>query len=237
MNCFENVSSQSINTTTKQRMENTHVYYLPGLGTDHRVFEQLRIDATSVEFLPFQEPEVGESIRSYAGRMAENIKYNEGVVFVGLSFGGMLAQEIAAIRPVEKVVLVSTVKNSTEIPTFMKVARTIPLYKIPVPVSWRAGTVRFWGRAFGLKHATATMMFKDMMTQYSDLYYRWSTHQIVNWKGMEHERPMLHLHGDEDLVFPIKNIDGCIVINGGTHSMIYTHADIVSKYINEFIEQ
>ena len=35
---------------------------------------------------------------------------------------------------------------------------------------------------------------------------------------------IIHIHGDNDAVFPIKNIANCIAIKGGTHIMI------ISKY-------
>ncbi len=218
-------------------MNKPHVYYLPGLGTDQRVFQRLEVDAASITFLPFKKPKTKETIQSYAKRMAENIKQNENVILVGLSFGGILAQEIASTRNIDKVILVSAVKHPEELPYWMKMAKYIPLYQIPVPMKWRVNTVHIWGQLFGFKHTAVFHAFKDMMAQYDNHYYRWSTHQIVNWKGTDSTTKVFHIHGDNDRLFPKRRIKSCTVVRGGTHSMIYTDANKVSQLINSFIKE
>lgn len=216
-------------------MASIHVYLLPGLGTDQRVFEKLKIEATTVKYLPFLEPGRKESIASYALRMAQTIEHTQGVVLVGLSLGGILAQEIAAQRAVDKIILLSSVKTPSEIPFWMRLGKLLPFHKIPISVQTRAKTVRTWGRLFGVKHLAAVSMFKDMMLQYSDWYFQWSTHQIIHWQGVQHNSSILHIHGTNDLVFPLRNINNAQVIKDGTHSLVYTHASVVNKHIHSFI--
>ena len=61
------------------------------------------------------------------------------------------------------------------------------------------------------------------------VYLEWAIEQMVLWSRTEADKNVIHIHGDADDVFPIKNIQNCIIVKGGTHIMI------LSKYrwINE----
>jgi hypothetical protein len=43
---------------------------------------------------------------------------------------------------------------------------------------------------------------------------------MVSWSQDEAIPNIIHIHGDRDPVFPIKNISNCITLKGGTHIMI-----------------
>ena len=48
--------------------------------------------------------------------------------------------------------------------------------------------------------------------------------RIINWKRIEADPEIIHIHGDADEVFPPKYIKNFIAVKGGTHIMI------LSKY-------
>ena len=43
---------------------------------------------------------------------------------------------------------------------------------------------------------------------------------MISWNQEETSSDIIHIHGDKDPVFPIKNISNCIIVKGGTHIMI-----------------
>jgi hypothetical protein len=43
---------------------------------------------------------------------------------------------------------------------------------------------------------------------------------MLCWEQVQPIEDIIHIHGEEDLVFPIKNISDCIRIPSGTHIMI-----------------
>ena len=47
---------------------------------------------------------------------------------------------------------------------------------------------------------------------------------------------VIHLHGDKDIVFPIKNIKDCHLIEGGTHIMLLNKGRVISQKLIEIIE-
>ena len=79
-------------------------------------------------------------------------------------------------------------------------------------------------------------LFQKMVRDSSPEFINWGVRVISNWEiKTPLDIPYLHLHGTEDLVFPIKNIDNAVTIKGGTHFMIYNNAEKISKRIDDFI--
>ena len=108
-------------------MNNKHIYLISGLGADERVFSRLEFPAGyETHFLPWIQPLTPtEPIEEYAARMARRILHPNPVL-LGLSFGGMMSIEIARHIPVERVVLLSSVKQKQELPTLTDYAVRIP---------------------------------------------------------------------------------------------------------------
>ena len=119
---------------------------MSGLGADERIFQWLRYDGFRPIHIQWIPPEKGEPIEDYARRLTEQIEDDNPVV-VGLSFGGMIAVEIGKQIETEKVILLSSVKDVSEVPIYFKIFRAIPLHRV-VPVQkfcfgrstgWRTG--------------------------------------------------------------------------------------------------
>ena len=60
-------------------------------------------------------------------------------------------------------------------------------------------------------------------------YLDWAVEQVILWDRIVADQSVIHIHGDEDDVFPIKNIQNCTVVKGGTHIMILSKY----KWLNE----
>jgi hypothetical protein len=54
----------------------------------------------------------------------------------------------------------------------------------------------------------------------NSLYLSWAIEKMVCWEQEEIIPNIIHIHGDKDTVFPIKNINNGIIISNGTHIMI-----------------
>jgi hypothetical protein len=55
----------------------------------------------------------------------------------------------------------------------------------------------------------------------------------LNWKNDWYPENLVHLHGDSDHIFPVKNIKANFVIPGGGHLMVMNKA----KEINEILKR
>ncbi|MEN8444017.1 MAG: alpha/beta hydrolase [Cyanobacteria bacterium J06555_13] len=101
------------------------IYFVSGLGADERIFQWLRYDGFQPVHIQWRAPERGEPIEGYAKRLSEQIEEDNPVI-VGLSFGGMIAIEIAKQMNTQKIVLLSSVKETSEIPFYFKIFSTPP---------------------------------------------------------------------------------------------------------------
>src|SRR4051812_39165414 len=105
------------------------IYCISGLAADERAFSHLRMDGHTVHYLPWLTPLPREPIGDYATHMSSVIQ-EERPILVGLSFGGMMSIEIAKLRPVAKLVLISSIKSRRELPLWMKLAGKLRLNRI-----------------------------------------------------------------------------------------------------------
>ena len=96
------------------------LFLFSGLGADKRVFEFLDLSKYSVYHISWIKPLPKELMADYARRLLPQIK-TEKPIFVGVSFGGMIALEIAKLILVEKVILISSAVSSKSIPSYFKV--------------------------------------------------------------------------------------------------------------------
>jgi hypothetical protein len=51
-------------------------------------------------------------------------------------------------------------------------------------------------------------------------YLDWAIEQVLLWDRTAADQNVVHIHGEADDIFPIKNIADCIIVKGGTHIMI-----------------
>ncbi|MBP9793412.1 MAG: alpha/beta hydrolase [Flavobacterium sp.] len=201
-------------------MSKIHVYFMPGMAASSSIFERIKLPEEQFEmhFLEWVMPEKKELLSHYAKRMAEKIEHEE-VVLIGVSFGGILVQEMAQFVHPKKIIIISSIKCNQELPRRMKLAKTTKAYKI-VPTSL-AQNMEFLAKyAFGDVIKQRIKLYEKYMTMRDKHYLDWSIEQIVCWERTEIDQNVIHIQGDADEVFPSKNIKEFINIKGGTHIMI-----------------
>ena len=91
-------------------MKKTPVYFMPGLAADSKVFENLTLDTEkyTIYYLNWILPRtIDEDIAAYALRLSEEIKEKDPVL-IGVSFGGIIVQELANYVHTKKVIIVSS---------------------------------------------------------------------------------------------------------------------------------
>ena len=113
-------------------MSKKHIYCFPGLGASTKIFEYINLPKESFELhlLEWKMPlSLNESIQEYAARISKDI-IHENPVLVGVSFGGMIVQEISKVISTEKVIIISSIKTHDELPKRLKVIRDTRAYKL-----------------------------------------------------------------------------------------------------------
>ena len=204
-------------------MTKIHVYFMPGMAASSLIFERIKLPAETYEmhFLEWISPNKNESLKEYAKRMAENIKH-QNVILVGVSFGGILVQEMKPFVNPKMVIIISSVKSNAEFPKRMKIANATKAYKL-IP------TKLFQNMELLAKFTFGSPILKQKIKLYEKYlsvrdknYLDWAIEEIINWNRTIIDNEIIHIHGDADEVFPIKYIRKCIPVKGGTHIMIIT---------------
>ncbi len=201
-------------------MSKIHVYFMPGMAASPKIFERIKLpeDDFEVHLLEWFLPEPKESLSNYAKRMTNEIKH-ENVVLIGVSFGGILVQEMARIKPVRKTIIISSVKSNVEFPLRMKLAKNTKAYKL-IPTSLISHIEFLLKYGYGEMIKKRLELYKTYLSVNDKRYLDWAIENVLNWDRKEMDENIIHIHGDADEVFPIKNIKNCIAIEGGTHLMI-----------------
>lgn len=204
-------------------MTKIHVYFMPGMAASPSIFERIRLPAETFEMhlLEWVSPKKNESLAAYAKRMAENIKH-ENVILVGVSFGGILVQEMKPFVNPKKVIIISSVKSNAELPRRMKIAKTTKAYKL-IPTKLFENIELLAKYTFGFSILKQRIkLYEKFLSVRDKVYLDWAIEQIINWDRTEIDNEIIHIHGDSDEVFPLKHIKKCISVKGGTHIMIIT---------------
>lgn len=203
---------------------------MPGLAAGPSIFENIKLPEEQFEmyFLEWFLPIENESIESYALRMTQKITHNNPVL-IGVSFGGVLVQEMAKIIKTAKVIIISSVKTNKEFPSRFKIARNTKAYKL-IPTQLLADIEKLVKYAFGDNIVAKRLKLYEKYLSVRDKHYLdWAIETILSWNQKEINEAVIHIHGDADEVFPIKHIRKCIVVKGGTHIMILNKF----KWMNE----
>ncbi|GGD29472.1 alpha/beta fold hydrolase [Flavobacterium orientale] len=210
-------------------MKKIPVYFMPGLAASTSIFERIELpeDQFEIYFLEWLIPKKKESLPDYAQRLAEQIKH-ENPVLIGVSFGGVLVQEMAKIMTVQKLIIISSVKTCLEFPRRMKVAKTTKAYKL-LPTGLVQNIESLAKYAFGDTVTQRLKLYERYLSVRDKSYLDWAIETIILWDRIDVDPNVIHIHGDADEIFPIKYIKDAIVVKGGTHIMILNKF----KWLNE----
>ncbi|WP_306353903.1 alpha/beta hydrolase [Flavobacterium sp. '19STA2R22 D10 B1'] len=217
-------------------MSKIPVYFMPGLAASPLIFERIQLpeDTFEIFLLEWAVPLDHETLPEYAARMVKNIKH-ENPVLVGVSFGGILVQEIAKIILVRKLIIISSVKTNLEFPRRMKIAKTTKAYKL-VPTGLMQDIEKLGKYAFGDNKITQRLKLYELyLSVRNKKYLDWAIEQVILWDRTVADERVIHIHGDLDDVFPIKYIKSCVTVKGGTHVMILNKYKWINKNLPQII--
>jgi len=214
----------------------THIYLVPGLAAGKEIFRNLNFDSDLYEahVLEWLIPTKNEPIATYAQRMANRITEPSSVL-IGVSFGGVIVQEMAAFVNLKKLIIISSVKSKHELPKRLRIARMLKLYRI-VPTGLILSAQDLTNYAVGPRSKKRLALYNEYLHVRDKTYIDWAIYNMVNWKRANPDQDVVHIHGDADIVLPSKNIKNYTCLKGGTHIMILNKGRLLSEKIIEIIQ-
>lgn len=209
------------------------IYCISGLGADERAFSRLQFDGYEVKHLPWLTPIAKETITAYATRMRQAITADNPIL-LGLSFGGMMCIEIAKQIPVEKVILVSSIQSSKQLPPWMRAAGFLKLNRIFPMKSYRI-TEPIQNRFIGISLREDIELVRSYRKNAPQQYLNWAINEVFRWNNDWQPSALFHVHGDADRIFPIRQVVPTHIIKGGGHFMIMNKAAEVNAALREIL--
>jgi len=218
------------------KSETKPIYFVPGMGTDKKIFERVRLPKQKYEthIIEWLQPEENEPLQHYVKRMAENIVHDNPIL-VGVSFGGVIVQEMKEILTPDKTIIVSSVKSRQEFPRYMRFGSATKLYKLltATGILSVSDLGKLGWNASAKKRLRKMQPYLNVRDQQ---YISWAIKNMVEWDREEEDPSVYHIHGTSDEIFPIKYIDKCRKIENGTHAMILNKTPSIIDEIVKIVE-
>lgn len=215
----------------------THIYFVPGLAAGKEIFENISLpsEAYEIHIIEWLIPEKKETLTEYAKRMAAKVLVPNAVL-IGVSFGGVVAQEMNSFLNLKKLIIISSVKSKGELPSKMRIFKTFPAYRL-IPPSFLENTKNLVKYGLGIKSKAKLETYQKYLSVKNTQYLKWAIKQMVGWDRIEEIENVIHIHGDKDPVFPIEKIKNCIIVPGGTHIMLIVKFKWLNDNLPKIIEE
>ncbi len=213
----------------------TVVYLIPGQGADARQFSRLKIEPQfEVRNIEYFTPQKGVKMHEFAQVLAQQIDTTGSYVIIGVSLGGMLAVEMADFLDPEKIILISSAKCRDELPGRYTFQKTIPINKL-VPAKMTKWGAKLLQPLVEPDSKSDREFFLEMLNDKDPVFLKRTANMIIRWEKNEYMPDIVHIHGDNDHTIPIRSVDYDYLVADGSHMMVYTRADEISRLINTIL--
>lgn len=211
------------------------LYLLPGLGSIPALYDLQREAIPSARVLEWADPHADEPLPHYVRRIAALIDTDAPFFLGGVSFGGMLACEVAKIKPPLAVLMIGGVAQASEVPPYVMpiaaLAATVPPGGI-LRLARHTPLVRY---LLGPMTPASMPILNRLIESASSDLIGWQIRSLSFWAHATAPPVQVHrIHGRLDRVLPprfIKGIDK--LIEGGGHLISLTHHHIVNRWLIE----
>ena len=212
------------------------VYLMPGMGANPRIFEFISLpERFDVDFLSWIPPQKNESLEHYAMRMCQRVKH-QNPILIGVSFGGVLVQEMARQMDCKKIIIISSVKSNQEMPKHMKLAQVTNAHRL-LPTQWIKNIEIFALFVFGNGIQRRLDHYKRYLSERDPEYLSWAIDRLVKWNRNSPHKDIIHIHGTQDSIFPVKNIQDPFIKIDGDHAIILTKSDWFNKNLPKILTE
>jgi pimeloyl-ACP methyl ester carboxylesterase len=155
------------------------LYIFSGLGADKRVFQRLDFSVFSTTFIKWIVSQDRETIENYATRLLDQIRTTKPTL-IGLSFGGLIAVEVAKQIDTEKVVLIASAKTKKEIPFYYRFAGQLRLHKLlPTRLLKSSNFIKNW--FFGTSSTFEKQLLKQILIETNPTFLKWAIDKVARW--------------------------------------------------------
>lgn len=207
------------------------IYIFSGLGADERVFQPLDFSDFSPTFIKWTVPKDSETIEQYASRLLDQITTAKPTL-IGLSFGGLIAVEVAKQIDTEKVILIASAKTKKEIPFYYRLAGQLGLHKLmPTGLLKSSNFITNW--FFGTSSTFDKQLLKQILIDTDPTFLKWAIDKVARWTNQIQIKNIFHIHGTSDKILPFKFVNCNSIVKNGGHLMTINKADELNNILRQ----
>ena len=208
-----------------------NIYLISGLGADKSAFQKLRFPENfKVYHIEWIKPEKDNDINSYAIKIADQIDNTKPFILIGLSFGGIIVNELIKIINPHKSIIISSIKNRSEIPTYLRFISRVKFHCLfPTKFYNRPNFILYW--LFGTKKEDERRLLCQILENSDVHFMRWAFNAILHWRQNSIDTKIIHIHGTHDRMLPIRFVKPNYRIFGGGHFMVYSKAEEINQIL------
>jgi pimeloyl-ACP methyl ester carboxylesterase len=209
-----------------------------GLGADDGIFVAQKLAFPQLVVPRWPVPESGDTLHSYAARIAAEIRPTAPCIVGGASFGGIVALHVACHLDALAVVLIGSVRRPDELPGRVRVARCLRPIVPLLPVS----LLQMLAAPFASSSANRMMphiaALARQFRRSNPAVVRWSIARILDWCSPPVVScPVVHVHGSRDFVLPVRCTHPDTIVAGGGHVLSATHPREVNAFLGSVMTQ
>ena len=226
---------------SQSNLKPLNAYLIPGMGTDHRVFNDYHFDTTLINATPIKwaDWKNSNSLGDYAQALVYQIDTTAPFVLVGVSMGGMLAMEMSRIIQPEAIILISSARSSRHLPTKSKIGKHLPAYCLLTDKMLQkiAAKKRFFK---DIKSNSHKYLYQAMLIGTGADFLKWQFQAITRWAfEPDGSEPFIfHIHGSKDKILPLKKkMPADVIIEGGGHKMVVNRVGELTGLIERFVKE
>ena len=206
------------------------IYLIPGVGANDKVFQNLDLGDYEIVHLKWPKHKKNETIQSYVKKLLPQIKPDTQPILIGLSFGGIVAIELAKLINPFRVILISSIKTHHERPLKLMFLNSLKFHRLlpgKLVVQFRFWLNWLLGKLSAEEWELVELMIREANIEFNE----WAVDQVIHWHNEEVPDNLVHIHGTSDRIFPSFYVHKAIWIKGGSHFMAVNRAKEISKII------
>ncbi|MCA9147309.1 MAG: alpha/beta hydrolase [Planctomycetales bacterium] len=169
----------------------SRILLLTGMTPDNRIFDRLLPRLPNASIVPWITPQTNEPISQYCDRLAATIECDEPIIICGVSFGGLIARELAPKINAVCCVLISSVRDPRELPPWFRCFRPLA----GPYVSTLLNLVGMLATLFPRPIRTDSTARSTKLAGEGGTWHRWATSSVLEWslqKGAEIATIQIH---------------------------------------------
>src|ERR1700679_2089021 len=106
------------------------IYLIPGVGANDKVFQNLDLGDYEIVHIKWPKHRKNETLQAYVKKLLPQIKKDSEPILIGLSFGGIVAIELAKLIDPYKTILISSIKTYHERPLKLLFLNSLKFHRL-----------------------------------------------------------------------------------------------------------